>query len=350
MISVKPDPAHPRGGYAELSMPEGDLSGDTTQVAVFDNYSERFLGEAGWQPTKVMFGPYDVLRDGGAARLVIGPEIVNQIEEYANVKLLVGATESDISWPDEVVPAPGAAKIGGIMGASLKEDAPKSGLQAKMPDPEPKPEPDPSPIPQGGEDGSEDASNLTGTTQVGDNQEKEPAKSKLGLIMGLVVLMLAAGGLTWWLLNQEETPTPEPVAEPVVAPEPIAESSNPCAIDQLSALSGFAAQAEALRGCAGQASADAALGLVERAAAGGDAGALALFGTVYDGAATDPVIEEEIGLTFGDEPATAAEYYARAVAAGSTEAADSLAALCMRMAEMTDTLVQGAVTDYCGSE
>lgn len=348
MISVKPDPAHPRGGYAELSMSEAGLSGDTTEVAVFDNYSERFLGESGWQPTKVLFGPYKILREGDVARLIIGPEIVNQIEEYANVKLLVGESESDVSWPDEVVPAPGAAKIGGIMGASLKEQAPKAGLQAKLPDPEPKPEPEPDPVLHDSD--GDDASNLSGTIATGGDDSDAPAKSKTGLVVGLLVLVLAAGGLAWWVLNTEDTPPPEPVAEPVVEPALPVETADPCAIEQLSALSGFTAQAEALRGCAGQASADAALGLVERAAAGGDAGALALFGTVYDSAVTDAVIEEQIGLTFGDEPATAAEYYARAVAAGSTEAADNLAALCTRMAAMTDTLVQGAVADYCGSE
>lgn len=346
MISVKPDPAHPRGGYAELSMSEASLAGDTTEVAVFDNYSERFLGESGWQPTKVLFGPYQILREGDVARLIIGPEIVNQIEEYANVKLLVGESESDVSWPDEVVPAPGAAKIGGIMGASLKEQAPKVGLQAKLPDPEPEPEPDPAPHDSDGED----TSNLSGTISTGVDDADTPAKSKMGLFIGLFLLVLAAGGLAWWLLNAEDTPPTEPIAEPVVEPAPPVATADPCAIEQLSALSGFPAQAEALRGCAGQASADAALGLVERAAAAGDAGALALFGTVYDSAVTDAVIEEQIGLTFGDEPATAAEYYARAVAAGSTEAADNLAALCTRMAVMTDTLVQGAVADYCGSE
>ena len=334
MISVKPDPAHPRGGHAELSLPEDKLAGETAQVAVFDNYSERFLGDAGWQPVKVMFGPYTVRREGGQAHLVIGPEIVNQIEEYANVKLIVGDAEQDVSWPDDVVPAPGAAKIGGIMGTKAAEVTAASALSAKMPEAEPEPEventPEPTPLP------------------MEDPLEAPTKGGKGGLIAALLLLVVLAAGLAYWFLVMGDTPE-VPVAESVVAPAPVAEASDPCAAEALRGLDGFAAQAAALRDCAGNASADTALGLVERAAAAGNADALLLFGTVYDADALDTVIEEQIGLTFGDAPATAAEYYARAITAGSAQASENLAALCTRMADMTDTLVQGAVTDYCGN-
>ncbi len=336
MISISPDPAHPRGGYALLTLPDGDLAGETTQVAVFDNYSERYLGEAGWQPVKVLFGPYDVIREGGQARLVIGPEIVNQIEEYANVKLFVGTTEQDVSWPDDVVPAPGAAKIGGIMGTTLKDEAPKGTLTAKIPEPEPVPEPVQP------ENAVEPAAPASAEGPAGPEKQ-----GRGGTLIGLLVLVLIAAGVAYWFLAMDSVP--EPVAEPVVAPEPIADADNPCGIDALSAIDGFAAQSDALRGCAGNASADVALGLLERAAAAGEADALLLFGTVYDGQVNADVIEDQIGLTFDDVPATAAEYYARAVAAGSETAGEQLAALCDRMSTMDDTLAQGAVADYCGN-
>lgn len=332
MISIRPDPAHPRGGYAELSLSDESIAGETTQVAVFDNYSERYLGEAGWQATKVMFGPYAVAREGGQARVVIGPEIVNQIEEYANVKLVVGDASQDVSWPDEIVPAPGAARIGGIMSAALKEVPVQGTLTAKMPEPGLVP----------------DAPDLVTDPEPKDQTEaavEDPTGSKTGMWIGLVAMVALAAGIAYWLLN-EGGPTPTPVTEPAA---PIAEApSDPCSIDVLQGLESFAAQATALRGCGTSASADVALGLVERAAAAGNAEALLLFGTVYDGQSNDPVIEDQIGLTFGDAPATAAEYYARAVEAGSPEAPDKLAALCERMAGMTDTLVKGAVADYCG--
>jgi hypothetical protein len=341
VITVRPDPTHPLGGYAELSLPEGNVSGETTEVAVYDNYSERYLGESGWQATKVLFGPYEVRRDGGQARLIIGPEIVNQIEEYANVKVTVGTAEADIAWPDEVVPAPGAAKIGGIMGTKTKSAAPKSALTAKISEPESDPVPvEPEPEPG---------------TQVDESaavEDEKKAGGTAGMLLGLLAMVLLAAGLAYWFLYSDGVPPAGQTAvpeEPIVAPAPVAEASDPCSADELGTLPDFTAQASALRECAGRASADAALGLVERAAAANDAGALMLFGMVYDGAASDAVIEDQIGLTFGDVPATAAEYYARAVSAGSEEAAEKLGALCERMAGLTDTLAKSAVSDYCGN-
>lgn len=328
VISIKSDPAHPRGGYAEVTLPEGGTFEDEVQVTVFDNYSERYLGDAGWQASKVMFGPYMLARSGGAPRLIIGPEIVNQIEEYANIKLTVQGVSQDISWPDDIVPAPGAAKIGGIMSASAKPVGEAPALTATLPDPEPEagppdaPEPTPEP-----------------------NLQPAPAPGGIGkLVTAAVVIAVGSAALAYWFAFMQDELAP---VETAVSPAAV--ESGPCSADQLGALDGFAAQASALRDCGTDASADVALGLVERAAAQNNPDALLLFGTVYDGAVSDPVIEDSIGLTFGDVPATAAEYYARAVAAGSDAAAQNLEALCARMADMTDTLTQGAVADYCGN-
>ncbi len=326
MITVGPDPAHPRGGYAVLSLPEGDVAGDATEVAVFDNYSERYLGEAGWQATKALFGPYKVERSGGMAQIVIGPEIVNQIEEYANVRVSVGAASGDVGWPDDVVPAPGAAKIGGIMTATAPAAAAAEG--AATPDPPPAPTPTAEPLPD-----------------TAPPVDPIPVKSGWGsFAVGALVVVLGSAALAYWFLFMQE----DPPVSPAVSPEPVVSTtSDPCSAAELGAIEGFAAQADALRACGANTDADTALGLVERAAASGNGDALLLFGVVYDGAVVDPVIEDQIGLTFEDNPATAAEYYARAVAGGSLNAADNLAALCTRMADMTDTLVQGAINDYC---
>jgi len=331
VIDVKPDPAHPRGGYAELSWPETDLAGETTEVSVFDNYSERYLGAAGWQPTKAFFGPYKVQRDGARARVVIGPEIVNQIVEYANVRLSVGPVVADVGWPDDVVPAPGAARIGGILSTSSTAE--------KTPPPRPEPAltaehpsaPPPSTAP------------TTKSTPTPPTDPLEQTRSgKYAWVLAAAVLLAGAAGAAYWYTQQAAPVDPDVVAEPV-DPDP-----NPCAGAALQALGSFAAQLDGLRSCGGGVSADTALRLVEAAAATGDAEALLLFGTVYDAMVTTPVIEDEIGFTFEDTPATAAEYYARSKAAGSEEAGQRLDALCERMATMTDTLTAGARADYCG--
>ena len=320
MITVRPDPSRPRGGYAELCLRSADLTGDKTQVAVFDNYSERYLGQSGWQATQVTFGPYSVMRDGGQARVTIGPEIVNQMAEFANVKLIVGAVEQDIIWPDDVVPAPGAAKIGGIMASAPTAAAPQSTLKAVALEAEP-----------------ESNSEAPGPAAPPPVETAEANRSLTPVIGLLLMLFLAAGISYWFLFLQDGT----------VAEAPVVEDTGPCSARTLEGIVGFDAQLAALRTCGGKTETDVALGLLEQAAAAGDPQALLLFGMVYDGEASLDVVEDQVGLTFGDVPATAAEYYSRAVAAGSVEASTWLSSLCARMVKMTDTLTQGAVADYC---
>jgi hypothetical protein len=129
----------------------------------------------------------------------------------------------------------------------------------------------------------------------------------------------------------------------------VAAAPDPCSDAELAATAGqgFAALGAALRGCGGSVGPDTALGLVEEAVAAGDADALAFFGTLYDSGQTDPVIEEQIGLTLGDSPARAAEYYARARDAGSTEAEAFLNGVCRTLLLRTDTLSISAREDYC---
>lgn len=335
MITISPDPAHPRGGYALVSLDASDVPDEKTEVSVFDKYSERYLGDAGWQSARVLFGPYEVQRDGERAHIVIGPEIVNQIEEYANVRFEVGTAAGDVSWPDAVVPAPGAARIGGIMPARANEVPPEPALSARIP-----PESAPSPA-------LELQSESAGDPEESQTIEtEETTRSGGARIAAILVLLVLIAVVAYWLVTSGED---EQATAPSPEPEPVAAASDdPCSASALRGIDGFAGQLEALRGCGGKASADAALGIVERAAASGDGQALALFGTIYDGAVTDEDVEDTIGLTFGDVPATAAEYYARAVSAGADVAAEPLAALCARMSGMTDTLSRAAVTDYCG--
>lgn len=156
------------------------------------------------------------------------------------------------------------------------------------------------------------------------------------------------------LTRPEAPPAPAPAAEsdppPAEAQAVAAAPADPCASAALDATAaeGFAALAGQLRACAGSLSADDALGYVEAAANRGDAAALTLFGRLYDGSETDAALETRMGLTFGDADPRAAEYYARAVAAGSDEAAGLLAAVCARLSGASDTLARSAAEDHCG--
>ncbi|MBV1897193.1 MAG: hypothetical protein KUG70_12085 [Rhodobacteraceae bacterium] len=339
MIDIRPDRAHPRGGFAELTLESDQIAGETAEVFLFDNYSERYLGEKGWQATRVMFGPYAIVREGTVARVIIGPEIVNQIDEYATVRLTVGDVSQDISWPEDIVPAPGAAKIGGITtGAppppvSETEQSPQ--LPSEKPIQQSATNPEPLTVPAEPE-----------PTQQPDKdiQKDEPAKTNKALMWVIAVLIIAAiAAAVYFFVLKEPLPEEQPVKEPEIAVV-----QDTCGLEILRGLDGFAAQNAALRDCAGKVSADTALTLLEQGAAADDAEALRLFGVVYDSEVLDDTMETTIGLTFADAPATAADYYARSVAAGSQDAGENLSALCERMATMSDTLVRGSVADNCG--
>ena len=94
-------------------------------------------------------------------------------------------------------------------------------------------------------------------------------------------------------------------------------------------------------------SANEAIRLLEMGVREGSPDALVLFGKIYDVQQKDDLIETTVGLTFEDDPATAAEYYHRAKIAGSPEAETLLIVVCERLSKNSSTLARGAVDDYC---
>jgi len=351
MITLRADPGHPHGGYAELSLPADKVPGDTVELAVFDKYSERYLGGDGWQATREAFGPYEVRRDGATARMVIGPEIVNQIEEYANVRLELGDVTQDVGWPDDIVPAPGAARIGGILSARTRQAGGDAGLDVRLDPPADSETPAEPEAPEAAPDPDEDMPSPHDQVNSDESAGEDAPRRRGGVWLWVAALVLVAAGGFWWYL-QEGPRAPAPV---VAAPteddagEQTGQVAETCTLDTIAERDGFAAQLDALRDCGADASAETALTLLERAANTEDPGALLLFGEIYDSQAGDPMIEDTIGLSLPGNPATAAAYYSRAVEAGSDTARERLAALCARLETMSGTLARGAFDDHCGS-
>lgn len=352
MIDVRPDPAHPRGGFAVLSFEADSVSGDSVSVEVFDLYNERYLGVAGWQPERHAFGPYPVDRSAGPARVVLGPEVVDKLEEFAAVRLTLGELSADVSWPDDIVHSPKAATSDSAIKTGTGPAAAAPAAPIKMKEPEPEPAAPPSePVPEPAPEAEAPEPDVPENADENGGDAEEDGKSGMSsLVLWGVALLIALGAAAFFFLGGEEPVTEEPAPAPQEpAPPPVAARPDPCSADELTAAAGqgFAVLGEALRGCGGSVSADTALGLVEGAVAEGDADALAFFGTLYDAGQTDPVIEEQIGLTLGDDPARAAEYYARARDAGSTEAEALLTGVCRTLLLRSDTLSVGAREDYC---
>lgn len=331
-LSVQPDPEEQAGGYAFLELPQGTLPDGTVTVAVFDAYGERWLGDGGaegggWRPERYEFGPYEVWRHDGADWVRIGPEIVDRLEEYQSLRFSLGDRDYDLSWPDDVPPRALAAQRGELQvvprpRATEEPDI----LVAKPTPPASRPEPDPEPLP-------EPAPMPEPVAPV----ETDRGRTRIWPLLALLLLGTAAAA-GWWFYGRDAEP------DPVPGPAP----GDACTLSALSALEGgFAVIGPAMRGCGTRLSADHALRLVEDAATQNDADALLLFGTLYDGSELDPRVENLIGLSFEDDPAKAAEYYARAARAGSEQAPARLGAVCEKLTAMDTTLAKGAFDDYC---
>lgn len=134
-LEIRPDPDYPYGGHALLLLDYADVPGSEATISVFDNYSERYLAPGGWQSAPVTFGPFPVIRDIGGARIAIGPEIVNRIEENAPLRIGIGSRDFEVDWPIDVHPEAAESKPGNLTGkdaAKAEEDASK-GAEAPKP-------------------------------------------------------------------------------------------------------------------------------------------------------------------------------------------------------------------------
>ncbi|MCV6592379.1 MAG: hypothetical protein OIF48_05460 [Silicimonas sp.] len=346
MIDIRPDPKRPRGGFAEITV-DGVSPGETpVEIRVFNSFLEKWLGPDGWQPNPHGFAPRATEAGGDWMRLIVGPDIVNQIEEDTPIRIEIGETAFNTYWPDDINHGPDVAIGGDLAGTGAKAVATTPKPVTQMPQ---TPEPE-APVDEDAEaeDPPEDD---TDAEEVGETEEDGTPPSKRGaLVMWGAALLIVGAGIVWYLLQSApETPPEAPPAQAATEPETPRPSADPCATDQLTTLAaeGFAPLAQQLRGCGGAISADAALGFVERAAAAEDPDALALFGALYDKSVEEAEIKGTIGLSFGDDPARAAEYYARAAKAGSEDGRQRLTAICRRLLLEGDTLSQSAHEDFC---
>lgn len=348
-VEIEPDRSRPLGGYAKVIVPANAIKGTEVSLTVYEMFKERFLGQDGWQPTEVAFGPYTVNNTPTHQEFIIGPEIVNHLSEFVPVRLGFGSFDAEVTWPDSVAIAPNAPPIGHAIGSDPGTAGPSTPVEeAETPPPEPAPappEPEPEPIPSPPEPEP--------MPQTGDAETS--GASRMGLFIGLLVLIAVAVGayFVWSNSQTEPEPEPEPIVEPVPEPdpEPVPEPEpepvvevDPCGAETLlAAEDDFSTRLESLRGCAGSVDADTALNILEAGVSAGDADALMLFGHLYNPAITDDEVEGAIGLSFSDNFEVAIDYYMRARDAGSEAATDSINQAC----ETLRNLDPGAAEDVC---
>lgn len=333
-IEVKPDPKQRLGGYALVVLHDIDAAATETDIVLQRTADSSYLGPDGWQGGRHSFGPYPVEQSAKDVVVRIGPEIVDHVEEYAQVDLNLPALESSgrIEWPPEVLPSPNAYRGGGVHSAGL-QNPPGTTVSATSPpstEPEPEPETDPEPSPASGDDISTDGP-----------QEEKRRRSILPWVAGglLAVVVLVLIGL--WYVYPGLFPFLPPASQSVQEQD----TSLTCTADAVNAvLRDPASDLEDIRRlretCVKTGDVKSIVSLCERLIDKGDPGCLARYGRWYD-----PTVEAN--GPFPKNAGIAVRYYSEAAKAGAADAAEQKANMCELLRKKTDPLSANAVATYC---
>ena len=282
-------------GQARLLSGTGSVGfTDPCYITVQDTYNGRFLvgpgvGPGNWHPERHWFGPYSVEDDGS---ILLGTEIVNQIEEYTAIRISIGAQTATFEWPDTILPSPG-----GKVAATVIKNPP-----IKNPPPPPP--------------GNGDDKGSPGKTPP----PKQPPEIPWLKWFLISLILIAFALVALWLWSRQPAPVPPDL-------------DVSCGV--LTGKQSMAALRAALTVCGGGARADrddefrndAFVALEDRERAR-DPEALLVFGHLYNPDHTDAFFEDTLGFTLGNDPANALRYYARAADAGHPGASQFVEAMC----------------------
>jgi hypothetical protein len=312
---IRPDPQHPQGGWAllQVALPPGS----TTVLAIRDLSAEQWLAADGWQPGQTALGSFEVLAAGDVC---LGPAIVDRVEPYAALEISVDGKKTRLTWPDTVAVSPAGLQAGGLQ--VTRRTAPASPLEGTFPRKDqtlPVEEAAPPPI------------EMPPELPTDDPETEKPGRRPLFLGLGFGALAVVAALLAYISFRNDD----HPVAEPVLAD---------CS------TSGFAArrdlpyfeQIATATQCGGSAAPEDLLRILEAGVRAEEVDALVRMARLYD----PGVPAEGLLVLSGRDPAIAAEYYARAAAAGAGDAATALSAVCALLEP--ENLLHGTARDqFC---
>ena len=163
---------------------------------------------------------------------------------------------------------------------------------------------------------------------------RQPAENHSPVLWILVLLLLAAVALGVYFLVKSEDEAGEPEQ-----PVPSTDCSDAGFTGRLNETS--EAQFSTFVECGGEVSEAMAYRVLDRLVATGFGPALFMYGQMYDAAAT-----ADLPYKFNPNPAIAAEYYARALAAGHAEADEALRRTCSGLS-LDDELHAMAHETHC---
>jgi hypothetical protein len=307
------------------------------------------LGKGGWQSAEIFLQPLGAFSAGEGITLAVGPDVVDNLdprETYRLMLLQADGSSAVCSLQVREVAYSVLRDEGGTGAVPGREQEPEES-KAEPPPAEEEQSATPEPAPAGPEslpapDAAPEAANLRPLAPPAPGTRKKP---KGLLLAGLLLLVLAGGGIAAWKILSDGQPDPETAppqaeAQPGAVKEPGADA--PSLADKKTEekppaetrspltrarehLAGSADPAEGIRIAKelrdAEGGADAAFLLAEDAAGKGDAEAMLLTGNFYDPANSAP------SGSIVKDAEQALYWYQQASRAGLAEAKANLAAL-----------------------
>lgn len=276
----------------------------------------KVLTSAGWQESGTPLLPDAWDNDSGLLRLAVGPAVVDELDSLDAYRIsLPGQGHCGLGMENIIY-----SHMQG--GQGMGRSAPAGSEPTPQPEPAPEPVPVPEPVPTP-EPASPPQTEPQPTAQPAPQvAETPPKRSRLPLLIALLLLLAGLGAALWWFF----------LREPATPPLPNPGQSAPAAVSPLQMAR------EHLRGQADPAlslelarplraadatpeACDAAFLLLEDAAQKGNAEAMLLVGQYYD--PVDPLPKGSIPA----DMAQARHWYGQALQQGQQGAAQALAAL-----------------------
>lgn len=324
-INIVPDPRHPNGGFAVLRFMAASPQPEV-ELAIRDIRKDIWLSRGGWQNESTSLGLYEVGNAGnGWSQIGLGPDVVDRVPEDSYLEFHLGSESGLAIWPDSIHCSPSAAGLGTIATGDHAPEPELTDDRRGYGFPAPPPPPEPEAI-----DVSEEK-----PVDVEPGPDEPPARRKFSPVLWILVLLfLAAVAVGGYFLVKSKDETGER-QQPVQSMD----CSDAGFTGRLNEPS--EAQFSAFVECDKDVSEAMAYRVLDRLVATGFGPALFMYGQMYDAAAT-----ADLPYSFSPNPAIAAEYYARALAAGHAEADEALRRTCAGLS-LDDELHAMAHETHC---
>ncbi|MEL6980062.1 MAG: hypothetical protein AAGM38_15455 [Pseudomonadota bacterium] len=335
----------------------GAHQGQETTLRIMRLEDDQYLADAGWRTAVATIGPLPAAATADGAVIVrLGPPYTTHLEPFQRIRVEAPGlgVSAEVSWPEDVGKALGAAAAGDIFHQPRPSEltGPHEPFEPVTPAQPPEPPQPPEPVdpPQLAEppkpedppkpaDPPEPPHGADEEPGEEDEVDKEPPKDRR-LLWGLAALAAAAALAVAVILADREQPQPVPPPEPLPTPQPL-QPPRTCEDGTL----GAAAEELFEQAMACQSIGDKArmISLIDVAARAGYGPAHLQKGRFRD--ATQGTLEDSPFEQQLDHLAAAS--YREALDLGVEEARPLLEAVCERLTGDQSSRARGALRRHC---